>query len=194
MSDLAALIEVVNRNEFVVLDTETTGLGRDAEIVQLALLSCDGHPILDTLIRPKQIIPYEATSIHGITNEMVKDAPDLRELMDCLFKTVEGRDVIIYNASFDIPMLRQTFAAHGFNPAWQPFYDSIRSITCAMLGYAEHNGDWNDYFGNYRWVRLAHACANERLSVADAHQAMGDCKMTLALIKHLASYLTPDEA
>lgn len=187
MSDLAKVIEVVNRNEFIVLDTETTGLGRDAEIVQLAILSCEGHPILDTLIRPKQKIPYEATSIHGITNEMVKDAPGLGEIVDCLLKSVDGRDVIIYNASFDMPMLRQTFVAHGLAIDWQFFEGSLRSISCAMLAYAEHNGDWNDYYQNYRWVRLAQACAIEGLAVADAHQAMGDCKMTLALIKHLAA-------
>ena len=57
-----------------ILDTETTGL-YDAEIVEIAVINRDGEPLLNTLIKPSIPIPAEVSAIHGITNEVVADAP-----------------------------------------------------------------------------------------------------------------------
>src|SRR5687768_16062348 len=59
----------------VFLDTETTGLGRDAEAVEVAVVGVDGSIVLDTLVRPAQPIPPEASAIHGILDVHVDAAP-----------------------------------------------------------------------------------------------------------------------
>jgi DNA polymerase-3 subunit epsilon len=64
---------------------------------------------------------------------------------------------------------------------------------CAMEAYAEFWGEWNDYHGNYRWQKLATACRQQGIGVVNAHDAMGDARMTLALLAKLAESETQEE-
>ena len=60
----------------VALDIETTGLDQDTcRIIELALCDEDGQILVHTLVNPGCQIPPEATAVHGITDEMVADAP-----------------------------------------------------------------------------------------------------------------------
>ncbi|MCW3664158.1 3'-5' exonuclease, partial [Burkholderia cenocepacia] len=59
---------------FILLDTETTGLDESAEIVEIAVIDDAGNVLLNTLVKPKHPIPNSATAIHGITNAMVATA------------------------------------------------------------------------------------------------------------------------
>ncbi|HHJ4165905.1 TPA: exonuclease domain-containing protein, partial [Raoultella ornithinolytica] len=52
---------------FLFIDTETTGLGEDAEIVEICIIDSHGSIMLNTLIKPTKPIPDEAIAIHGIT-------------------------------------------------------------------------------------------------------------------------------
>ncbi|ELA9868094.1 3'-5' exonuclease, partial [Vibrio parahaemolyticus] len=59
----------------IILDTETTGLDSQAEIVEFtAICAHTGKVIVNELVKPTCSIPAEATAIHGITDEDVKDA------------------------------------------------------------------------------------------------------------------------
>jgi len=64
------------------LDTETTGLwrGDGAELVEVALMDETGKVWVDTLVKPEKPIPSGATAVHGITDDMVKDAPCRKRL------------------------------------------------------------------------------------------------------------------
>ena len=62
----------------VVIDTETTGVGSQAEVCEIAIVGRTGETVVDTLVRPGRPIPSEATRIHGITNAAVADCPELR--------------------------------------------------------------------------------------------------------------------
>ena len=64
-----------NPETWVILDTETTGLDNTAEAIQIGVLAPDGNVLLNTLVNPICHIPENVTHIHGITNEMVEDAP-----------------------------------------------------------------------------------------------------------------------
>lgn len=57
-------------SNYIILDTETTGLDNTAEIVEISVINDQGEVLLDTLIKPTKPIPGDATAIHGITNEM----------------------------------------------------------------------------------------------------------------------------
>ncbi|WP_072281653.1 3'-5' exonuclease [Rappaport israeli] len=104
----------------IVLDTETTGLDNDAEIVEIAIIDSWGTPLLNTLVKPKTPITPEVTAINGITNEMLKDAP-CWEVIRPLVKTIfedncfdlpqdksEFHKAYAYNAKFDQRMLIQS--------------------------------------------------------------------------------------
>ncbi|BCC80200.1 MULTISPECIES: 3'-5' exonuclease [Bacillus] len=61
-----------NKSNFLVLDTQTTGLGETDEIVEIAVTDLDGKTLLNTLVKPTVPISDDATMIHGITNKMVE--------------------------------------------------------------------------------------------------------------------------
>ncbi len=65
----------INRDQFVILDTETTGLTLRDQIIEINVIDLTGKILLNSLVKPTINIPAEAASIHGITNEMVHDAP-----------------------------------------------------------------------------------------------------------------------
>jgi DNA polymerase-3 subunit epsilon len=162
---------LLERLDWVILDTETTGISRHDEIVQIAVLAPDGEALLDTLIRPTRSIPNEATVIHGITDADVADAPPFPKIFPRLKEIIAGKTVIIYNAPFDVRLIRQTLAIHNLPP---PGIEG-EQVECAMLQYSAWYGElWPD--GGYRWQRLR----------GGDHTALGDCRATLAVIRKMA--------
>lgn len=158
----------------VVLDTETTGLGSTAEVVQLAVVDLTGRPLLDTLVRPVRPIPAGASRIHGITDDMVAAAPLFGQVAPLLADAVRGKRVIIYNAAYDIGIVDYCWNQYK---RLGPVPAEILGADCAMLQYAAYAGDWNSYHGDYRWQTLPGAC----------HGAVGDCIATIALLKRMAA-------
>lgn len=172
----------------LLLDTETTGLGDDAEVVELAVIDCAGAVLLDTLVRPSGPVPAEAAAIHGITDAMLADAPTWSEIHARFCDLVEGRQVVIYSREFDTRVITQTARRYGL-PAPQGFdlvLDPGR-IHCAMQAYAEFRGEWSAEKGRYRWQKLSAAAQQQGVTVTNAHRALGDCLMTLGLVRAMAS-------
>ena len=95
-------------------DLETTGvdLGND-RIVEIAIvkLMVDGtKQTKRKLINPEMPIPAEASAIHGITDEMVKDAPTFKEVANEIKQYLDNCDLGGYNSNrFDIPLLMEEF-------------------------------------------------------------------------------------
>jgi len=102
----------------VFFDLETTGVdpARD-RIVEIALLRLepDGSRVSRTRrINPERPIPAEATAIHGITDEDVRDEPPFRRIARGLFELLEGADFAGFNVRrFDLPLLDREFRDCG---------------------------------------------------------------------------------
>lgn len=96
------------------IDLETTGvnLGTD-RIVELAIVKIltDGtKSVKRKLINPGMPIPKQASDIHGITDEMVKDAPSFKQIAQEIKQMLDGCDFAGYNSNrFDIPLLMEEF-------------------------------------------------------------------------------------
>ncbi|TVK91281.1 DNA polymerase III subunit epsilon [Shewanella algae] len=167
-------------NNALILDTETTGLDSKAEIIEISIIDCAGNVLLDTLVKPTAPIPEDATRIHGITNEMVTNAPTWPEVYDLFVPLVEGRELVIYNADYDLRMIRQADERNDLL--------NIRTqADCAMLAYAEFYGQWDDYRGQWKWQRLGNAAKQQGVVIeGKAHRALADCQMTLGVIASMA--------
>ncbi|MBC5787324.1 PolC-type DNA polymerase III [Clostridium facile] len=95
--------------EFVVFDTETTGLNaQDERLTEIGAVVVKNGEILeeyDEFVNPGKPIPPNITELTGITDEMVADAPGERESLEKFFAFVNGRVLIAHNAKFDMGFL-----------------------------------------------------------------------------------------
>lgn len=169
------------KRDFYVLDTETTGLGKRDEIVQIAIVDQNGETALNELIKPTIPIPSGASRIHGIYDRKVEYAVSFGDIYDRLSEIMTDQVVIAYNMDFDWRMMQQSGAK----------YDGLKDIQmdkksgCVMKQYARYKGTAGRRRG-YKWHRLGNAIVQEGLEVVNAHDALGDALMTLALIRKMA--------
>ena len=96
------------------IDLETTGVNLSSDrIVEIAIikLMTDGTKLVKRkLINPQMPIPQVTSDIHGITNDMVKDAPTFKQVANEIKQFIENCDLAGYNSNrFDIPMLMEEF-------------------------------------------------------------------------------------
>jgi DNA polymerase-3 subunit epsilon len=100
------------------IDLETTGVNLSTDrIVEIAIVKIlpDGtRQVKRKLINPEMPIPQQSIDIHGITDEMVKDAPTFKQAGNELKQFIENCDLGGYNSNrFDIPMLMEEFLRAG---------------------------------------------------------------------------------
>ena len=96
------------------IDLETTGVNlaidRIIEIAIVKVLPDGKRTVKRKLINPQMPIPKQSSDVHGITDEMVKDAPTFKEVAHELKQMLDGCDIAGYNSNrFDIPMLVEEF-------------------------------------------------------------------------------------
>ena len=174
------------RNAPLYLDTETTGLDAHAQIVEVAVIDDAGAVLVDTFVTPTMPIAPAVTAINHITNEMLAGAPAFPQVWAQLKPILVGRTVIIYNAQYDVRLLRQSAVVHGLTITAE--LEAGIDWQCAMLLYADYHGEWDEYHGNNRWQNLGLACQQMRVDKSDirAHRAAGDCELTRRLVHKLA--------
>ena len=102
------------RNPLVFFDLETTGINivsdRIVEISYLKVYPNGDEESRTRRINPEMPIPPQATEVHGITDEDVKDAPTFKSIAKSLASQIEGCDLAGYNSNrFDIPLLAEEF-------------------------------------------------------------------------------------
>jgi DNA polymerase-3 subunit epsilon len=161
------------------LDTETTGLGSVAEIIDLAIVDVTGKVLVDTLIAPINSIPPETTRVHGIVDADVIAAPLWIEVYPPVAELLRDRPIVVYNAAFDRRMISGCCTAFGFS-------EEEREWHCAMLQYARFAGVRSDHHRNkFRLHKLADALAFFDLP-GGSHRALSDAMACRNLVLALA--------
>lgn len=170
------------KDNCLILDTETTGLGDDAEIIEISIIDCTGKVLLNTLVKPRNPIPAEATAIHGITNEMVAAAPTWRDIHWQLMALIHTQTLVIYNIDFDVRLILQTAGINGCG-----FGSLELNAKCAMHNYAEYYGQWDEKRNKFKWQSLSNAVKQQGVVIdGTPHRALADCKTTLGIIRAMA--------
>ncbi len=165
----------------VYLDTETNGLERDAEIVEIAIIDHDGQVLLQSLVRPTQPIPPDASRIHGITDEMVRLAPLWPVIYSQVKSLLDGQLVAIYNVEFDLRMMQQSNARHR-----RMVRDYFQTIDVMKL-YADFRADWDPRRRSNRFYSLDAAGKACRIPLPNAHRAVADTLLTRAVLQYIAN-------
>ena len=157
---------------FSVLDVETTGLSyRNGDrICEVGVVRVrDGKPAANfqTLVDPGIPMPPMASSVNGITDEMVADAPLFSEIAE-EFRRFVGNDVLaIYNAPFDMGFIRPELTAAHCPPLENKILD-VLPLARRMLDLER-----------YSLLNVVHY-----LEIADSqeHRALGDCLITAEVL------------
>lgn len=171
----------------VILDTETTGLDSRAEVLSVAVLSMDGQTLFNERVRPANVTSWpEAQAVHGISPADVNRLPRLAHHEKRLGEILYGKTVVVYNASYDRRLLVQSAVANRISQLAYEL-DKLCLWEDVMEPYAQYWGAWSEWHQSFTWQSLVKACDQQGVEVADAHDALGDCRMTLALIKKIAS-------
>jgi DNA polymerase-3 subunit epsilon len=174
----ALLATPIAEARFVALDLETTGLaayGGDA-IVQVALLEYRGlEPTgreLCSLVRPPVPIPPGATEIHGIDDEMVRDAPTIETLVDQIIAFLDGAVIVGHHVTFDVRFLNRVLLRVLHCRLPHPLVDT-------MLLYLSRTGR----LGHHDLGEVAEACG---VSTRGRHDARGDAAIAAGILARLA--------
>lgn len=158
------------KKPIIFFDLETTGVDTTKDrIVQIATIKLfpDGSQESKTyLINPEINIPKEASDVHGITDEMVKDSPTFKKYSKNLLKYFENSDIGGYNSNrFDVPLLIEEFRRCDLEFDIKRAYLDVMQIE-QELNPRTLSGVYNRYMGK---------------ELEDAHDALNDVKATLEI-------------
>ena len=106
------MLQIIKPLAFIDLETTGINLGTDriVEIAIIKILPDKSRSVKRKLINPEMPIPLASSEVHGITDEMVKDAPTFKQLAQEIKQMLDGCDIAGYNSNrFDIPLLVEEF-------------------------------------------------------------------------------------
>ncbi|KFN04386.1 3'-5' exonuclease [Bacillus clarus] len=96
--------------DYIVIDFETTGFNPyNDRIIQVAAVKYQNHELVDqfvSFVNPERPIPGRITSLTGITNYRVSDAPTIQEVLPLFLAFIGQNTIIAHNASFDMRFLK----------------------------------------------------------------------------------------
>ena len=173
-----------NACSVVYLDTETTGLANNDQIIELAIMDSLGATLFNHRFKPTVAITPNAMAVHNITEADLVNCPSWPEYQEQISQILAGKVVVIFNESFDIRLLQQTAAAFGCPVDWI----AALSTQCAMMTAVRAFGATN----RHGTISLANAASEVGLSWhGQAHNALVDCDMTRRLILAISQHCEP---
>lgn len=172
IDDIATLLD---REDVLVVDTETTGVGPGAEVIEIAAIDTTGTPREHALVLPSGPISHRSWEIHGITLEALhaQGARPWPEIMGRVAPLLgNAKTVIAWSADFDARVLAQTGAAYN--------------IALPTIAWADVRPAYRDTDPRGQGS-LASAMRREKLAwEGRQHRAQADCRATLAVMRTLA--------
>ena len=101
--------QLLNEVDFVVVDTETTGLRAGPDrVIEVAAMRLRGGKVIDTfqsIVNPGRYLPPFIVKFTGITQEMVEDAPAAKEILPDFFQFIDDATLVGHNLAFDLNFL-----------------------------------------------------------------------------------------
>ena len=167
----------------IFLDTETTGVGLYDLVIEVGIVDLDGNVLFNSLINPGRPIPLDSSKVHGITDEMVADAPTLNTAWSEIEDILHDRAIGMYNAEFDYRLMKQSAENAGLR--WTVHRNQA---FCVMNMFAAWYGEWNRRANNFRSQKLEFAGKFCGIDLPNNHHAIDDAKLTAALLRYLAEY------
>ncbi|MYL33180.1 PolC-type DNA polymerase III [Pontibacillus yanchengensis] len=154
--------------EFIVFDVETTGLSAVYDtIIELAAVKIKDGDIVDrfeSFANPHQPLSQTTTDLTGITDDMVKDAPDPEKVVNDFRDWMADGILVAHNASFDMGFLNAGFKQIGFEKCTNPVIDTLELARLLVPQLKNH--------------RLNTLCKHFDIELTQHHRAIYDAEAT----------------
>ena len=131
----------------IVLDTETTGIDpkQGHRIIEIGCIEIIHRRITQnrfhTYLQPDRKISKDASAIHGITDEFLKDKPRFTDIVNEFIEFIKGAQLIIHNATFDVGFLNHELGLLA--QEWLPLSQYCQILDTLALARERHPGQKN---------------------------------------------------
>ena len=169
-------------DKFLIMDTETTGLGDDDEIIELAILNQDGEKLYHNYFYPSKEVEPGAAEVNHLTQDVLAklDAVDFVDEADKIIDIIKssGIPVLGHNLKFDVKMFTQTCKKYGVDVDENLFKGYKDSMSIAK-----------------EWLKSASYSLNNLTTLIgitreEQHNAADDCLMTKEFLDRLEDIIT----
>lgn len=158
--------------EYVAFDVETTGFNKNDRIVEIGFVTFKNGELLEewsTLLNPQRDVGK--SNIHGITASMVSTAPLFEEVVNDIFRIINGKVLVAHQFSFDARMLAQELNRLDID-------GNLGKGFCTLIASRNLLPGTGD--------SLAATCEALGVQGLDAHSALGDARMTMQIFQKLS--------
>lgn len=153
---------------YVVFDIETTGLSKEKEMItEIGAVKVADGKIIDrfsTFVNPQRPISAEITKLTGITDDMVKDAPTIENVLPEFLKFCEDTVLVAHNASFDTGFIRIAAERAGLGELHYTIVDTLELARALLPELNKH--------------KLDIVCEHLGVTLNGHHRAVNDAEAT----------------
>ncbi len=163
---------------YCVLDLETTGLSfRTEKITEIGIMKVKNNEVIDkftTFVNPEKPIPQRVIEVTNITDDMVKNAPTIEEILPKVLEFIGDSILVAHNADFDIGFLKHNCTELGLKLD-NTYLDTLR-LAKAL-------------FPEYKKYKLGIIAENLGIKVEVAHRALDDVDTTVKVFNVMLNKL-----
>lgn len=168
---------------YVIFDLETTGIStKDDAIIEISAIKVEGHrpkEEFSTLVNPLRHIPAEASRVNGITDEMVREALPLKEVLPEFLSFIGGEILVGHNIhTFDLVFLKQAVKELLNKELENDYIDTLSMARSCLPELNRH--------------RLVDVAAYFSIATGGAHRALNDCVMNQKCYEELGKLFKED--
>lgn len=201
------LIRKINKEVYfmlrqVALDTETTGKSEDGTPGDHCIIEIGCVEIIDrkltgrvyqVYLNPERDIDEEATKVHGMTWEQLKDQPKFKDICVEFIDFIRGSELLIHNAKFDTAFMDKEFSLLGLNEKTQDIATVTDTIALARQLHPNHQVSLDNLcnlFGVSNKHRVQHGALLDAQLLAEVYLAMtgGQTDFELTIDQNTGSF------
>lgn len=160
---------------YIVFDVETTGLSATYDkIIELAAVKMQNGNIIDKFerfVNPHHALSATTIELTGITDEMVRNAPEIEQVIKDFYEFIGDGIIVAHNASFDMGFLYEGYRRTGIDHFNHPVIDTLELARFLHPEMKSH--------------RLGTLTKKFNIELTQAHRAIFDCEATGYLLLHL---------
>ncbi|MGP1575910.1 MAG: 3'-5' exonuclease [Treponema sp.] len=172
------LAAVYDTAVFTAIDTETTGLDPvTGRIVEIGAIKFDKYGIIaryNVLINPEMAMPADASTVNGITDDMLKTKPVISEIFPDFFTFIDKTILVAHNAPFDVNYINSELQRNGRKPLQNKTVDTrifAKEIFRGLQSYA-----------------LQDIAVQFGIVAIEAHRAEDDARVCMELFNYTLAY------